>query len=144
MTNKVMAVEGEITTEDGSAAKFLIRPDGGWFQWGVPREKLGETQPVISAMADALVDEDLLAGETADIRSPREETKEEGLSEARMALTVFEHRPLMEWVDHRKPLKESYWLECACGAQVSSNSTLLSLRRWSEHAASEMRKAAER
>ena len=60
---KITEVKGTITMADGSTSEFRIFTDGGWSQWGANTVRLAETGVALDAMANALMDDDLLASD---------------------------------------------------------------------------------
>lgn len=56
---KIHTITGIITTEDGCVREFTIRADGTYMQWGSSRSIMGDSQPIVEAMRDALVDAEL-------------------------------------------------------------------------------------
>lgn len=59
MSNVLRRVTGTIEMDDGTTSEYLIRSDGGYSQWGATKDRLGASQPVVEALAQALIDEDI-------------------------------------------------------------------------------------
>lgn len=60
---KVAAINGTITMTDGTVSEFSITTDGGWQQWGTPRQRLGESVDAMEAMVRGLLEDDVLASD---------------------------------------------------------------------------------
>lgn len=61
---KINEIKGTITTADGATRDFRIGTDGGWVQWGGPRETLGNTSEALETISRALLEDDLLVSDS--------------------------------------------------------------------------------
>ena len=55
----VAEVKGTITMDDGSTSEFRIGTDFGWSQWGATQDRLSEGVPVMEAMVQGFLDEQI-------------------------------------------------------------------------------------
>lgn len=70
---RITDVTGTITLRDGQTVEFRVGTDGGWQQWGNVQRVLARTGETTEAIAQALLELDVLPSDNDDDDEHRDE-----------------------------------------------------------------------